>query len=177
MRAVAVSIAVAGLCLPQSLFAATSPSPSARVIDVELRDGGVLLGQLVDPQGIAKAGESVILLDGAEKLAEAQTDADGRFAFRGLRGGVYQLTAAEGIGAYRLWAPGTAPPSAQAGALVVAGEDLIRGNLQCFGRNCGSWLRFQLANPIVLATLTATAITVPIVLHNQNKGGGPVSPP
>jgi hypothetical protein len=118
----------------------------------------------------------VSLLDGAEKLAEARTDAGGNFAFRGLRGGVYQVTAAEGIGAYRLWTPGTAPPSAQAAALVVAGEDLIRGNLRCFGRNCGAWCRFQLSNPLVLATLAATAITVPIVVYNADKGG-PASPP
>lgn len=172
----AVCLALAGLCLPQSLFAATAEDTSAGIIDVELRDGGLLLGQLVDPQGIPKAETPVNLLDGSKKLAEARTDAEGYFAFRGLRGGVYQVTGAEGIGAYRLWTPGTAPPSAQAGALVIAGEDLVRGQLRSFGRNAGSWLRFQLARPVVLVGLTATAIAVPIALSTRNEEG-PVSPP
>jgi len=176
LKTIAVFLAVVGLCLPEPLFAATTANPSPGVIDVELHDGGVLLGQLVDPQGLPMAETAVILLEGPKRVAETQTDAHGNFAFRGLHGGVYQLTAAEGIGAYRLWAPGTAPPSAQAGALVVAGEDLVRGQFRSFGRNCGSWCRFQLSRPIVLGALVATAIAVPIVVHNAGKGG-PASPP
>lgn len=175
-KTMAICLALAGLCLPRALFAATPENPQAGLIDVELQEGGVLMGQLVDPQGQPKADAAVFLLDGNRKLAEAKTDAHGMFAFRGLRGGVYQLTGAEGIGAYRLWAPGTAPPAAQKGAMLIAGEDLVRGNLAYMGRNMGSWCRYQLSRPIVLAGLTATAIAVPIAVHNSGKSG-PTSPP
>jgi len=133
--------------------------------------------QVVDQQAMPQADVPVTLLAGEQQLAVARTDHRGFFAFRGLRGGVYQLTSADGVSAYRVWAPGTAPPSCQPAALVVAGTDLVRGNC-CggFARNCCAWLRFQLANPVVLAAITATAIAVPIALHNAGKEG-PASPP
>jgi hypothetical protein len=176
LKILAVSAAVIGLCVPQSLAAVGSSDPAAGLCDVELRDGGVLLGQLVDQQGLPKADEAVVLLGGAEKLAETRTDGRGLFAFRGLRGGVYQLTAADGVGAYRVWATGTAPPSAQPGALLVTGEDLIRSQRGALLRNAGSWLQFNLTNPLFLVGVTAVAIAVPVAIHNADKGG-PKSPP
>lgn len=176
LKILAINVAVIGLCLPQPLAAAGSVDAAAGLSDVELRDGGVLLGQLVDQQGLPKAGAAVVLLGGGEKLAETQTDGRGLFAFRGLRGGVYQLTAADGVGAYRVWAPGTAPPSAQPGALLVAGEELIRGQRGGILRNAGSWLRFNLTNPLFIVGLTTVAVAVPVVIHNVDKDG-PKSPP
>lgn len=175
-KALAVCLAVTGFCMPQPLFAAGGPNRPAGLMDVELRDGGVLFGQVVDQQGVPLADVSVTLLNGEQKLAETQTDARGVFAFQRLRGGVCQVTAAEGIGAYRVWAPGTAPPSAEPGALLVAGTDLVRGNMGAALNDCGCWMRYHLSNPLVLAGLTATAIAVPIALHNQGKHT-PVSPP
>jgi len=176
-KILAVNAAVIGLCFPQPLAAAGSSDPVAGVSDIGLRDGGVLVGQLVDQQGLPKAGAAVVLLGGAEKLAETRTDSRGLFAFQGLRGGVYQLTAADGVRAYRVWAPGTAPPSAQPAVLLVAGEDLIRG-LPGRGllRNGGSWLRFNLASPLFIVGVTTVAVAVPVIIHNVGKGG-PKSPP
>jgi hypothetical protein len=153
IKGVAILLATVGVCLPQCALAA-QPVQSPHVIDVALSDGGVMLGQVVDTSGVPKSRVPVALHSGQQQVGVAKTDANGYFAFSGLRGGVYQVVAAEGHGAYRAWTPGTAPPTAQQGALVVAGEDLTRG--QC-GR-LGCWL----SNPWVLAGIIAVAIAVPV---------------
>ena len=163
-------LAVVGSCLPTLAAAPQGQSPV--IYDVTLRDGGVMLGQVVDVQGAPKADVPVSLRLGEQEIATTATDANGYFAFSRLRGGVYQVVSAEGVGAYRAWAPGTAPPNAREGALVVAGQDLIRGN---FGHHLGR-LKFWLCNPWVVAAIVTTAVAVPVGIHNANRGGGPTSP-
>lgn len=164
IKGLAVCLAVVGFCMPQPLLAATQAKQAPNVMDVELQggpQGDVLLGQVLDQQGVAKAKVPVSLYKGGKKLASATTDQNGRFAFSKLRGGVYQVAAAKGVGAYRVWAPNTAPPSANKGALVVANEDLARGQM---GR-----LKFWLSHPLVIAGLIATAVAIPVAIHNSGS--------
>lgn len=170
VKGMLVSVAVAGLCLPQPALAAVSSTQAPRVIDVALGEGGVLRGQVVDCQGVSMANVPVLLLAGEQKLAVSQTDDSGYFSFKGLCGGVYQVSAAEGFAAYRLWVPGTAPPSSQRGALIVAGTDLVRGQL-C--DDACSWMQFHMSNPYFLAAMVTAAVGTPILIHNLNI---PVSP-
>ena len=157
-RAGLVCGAMIGLVLPGPSWA-SQPAPAPRVVDVALHSGGVLLGQVVDPQGVAMAGVVVSLRDEQQELAAAKTRPDGYFAFKGLRGGVYQLVAAEGHGVYRVWSPGTAPPAAQQGALLVSGDPVVRGQMGAF--------KTFLINPLVLAAVVATAVAVPVAIHNS----------
>ena len=167
LRWVAASVAVVGLCLPEPLLAAAPPGNQLPIIaDVQMRQGGLLLGQVVTPENAPLAGTEVVLLSGGKKLSTGKTDAKGYFAFSGLRRGVYQLTAAQGSGAYRVWTPGTAPPSAQRGALIVAGTDTVRG------QNGARLFRNVMANPLVLAGVVATAIAVPIAVSNRTPASG-----
>ena len=155
-------VAVAGCCLPQTALAAQpADRPSSVVTDVALQNGGVLLGQVVDPQGSALSAVSVSLHSGDQQLGANQTDGSGYFVFRGLRGGTYQLVAAKGHGVFRAWAPGTAPPSAQQGALLVAGEETVRGQ---FGQ-----LKFWLSNPWVIAGFVTAAVAIPVALYNTGE--------
>ena len=175
VRRVLVSLAVVGVCLPNAVLAAgVSANATPPAVDVALSSGGLLMGQVVDPQGVAAAKVPVSLRERDREIATAVTDNRGYFSVGNLRGGVYQIVAPGGHGTYRLWAPGTAPPAAQQGALVMAGQDLVRG--QCYKGGslpcCGA-LGFWLSNPWVLAGVAATAITVPVVIHNAK--GGPVS--
>ncbi len=187
LRGVCTWLAVAGFCLPQSVLAAGVPVAAAPIVfDVTLRDGGVLLGQVVDPQGVAQTKVPVSVRDRDREVAASVTDAHGYFAVRGLRGGVYTIMAGAGGGTFRVWQPGTAPPSAQQGALVMAERATIRGQCAegCAEPTCGptgcampcapacglmSWM----SNPWVVTGIVATAIAVPVAIHNSGKPASP----
>jgi len=168
IQRLAACLATVGFCFPQLAFAATPQDSKTLITDVQLLKGGVLVGQVVTPENAAIVNTNVSLLSANQKLSEAKTDGSGYFAFRGLTPGVYQVATAQGQGAYRVWAEGAAPPSAkaQAGALVVAGQDTVRGQ----GRAQG--LRNFFANPLVIAGIVATAIAVPVAIHNSKKHSG-----
>lgn len=116
--------AVTALLLPQF---ASARSPSQMVTDVALQEGGVLRGQLVTSTGLPEKSARVVLLQNQELIAAAETSPEGHFAVSGLRPGVYQIETDRGGGAYRLWAPQTAPPSANQGVLLVTGDEVARG--------------------------------------------------
>ncbi len=165
IQRVAVSLAVIGFCFPQLALAATLPSTQTPLItDVELREGGVLLGQVVTPENAAMADTDVSLSSGDQLIAAAKTDNNGYFAFAGLGNGVYQLAAAEGHAAFRVWTPGTAPPAAQPGALVVAGSGTVRAQGLARG------FRNLMSRPLIVAGIIAAAIAIPVAIHNADRG-------
>lgn len=173
-----VCLAVVGFCLPQPLWAAGQADQSPTIADVTLQkgpQGNVLVGHVLDQQGVPQAGLPVVLYGSGQKLAEAKTDGRGFFAFSNLRGGVYQVTAGESATAFRAWAPGTAPPAAQSAALVVTGQDLVRGQHYPLRHMCGR-LHFWLSHPCVVAGLIATAVAVPVAIINSDKDKKPKSP-
>jgi hypothetical protein len=167
-RTVLVSWAALGLLLPEAAMAVEKPSKPV-VVDVALRDGGVLVGQVVDPQGAAVAGAPVSLRYQDKNVVTATTSPEGYFAVKGLRGGVYQVAAADGHGVYRLWTQGTAPPSAQPGATLVSGGKVVRG------QNGSGAIKTFFTNPFVIAGIVATAVAVPVAIHNLHRNE-PVSP-
>jgi hypothetical protein len=173
-KGLVVGVAILGICLPQSLLASTPVKQSAPVVDVALGQGGKLLGQVVDTNGAVESNVPVSLRQGDRELARAKADANGYFAFSGLRGGVYQVVAAKGVASYRVWAQRTAPPTAQKGALVVSGQNLMRA--QGHGHGRFSRIKGYLANPWVVAVFVATAGPVPVGIHNSSSSSGPASP-
>ncbi|MGQ9503413.1 MAG: carboxypeptidase-like regulatory domain-containing protein [Thermogutta sp.] len=163
MRVSFLFACVAVLAISSQLVGAeTQQAPTPRVIDVALQEGGLLLGQVVTPQGTPVADTIVTVSNGQQALGVAKTDAQGRFAFRGLQGGVYQLSAANGSGVYRLWAPRTAPPGAQQVTFIVSGQDLARGQIL---PRVQTWMR----NPWIVGGAIATAIAVPIAVAEHEE--------
>lgn len=96
-------------------------------LDIALQDGGILYGRIYDANGLAKAQSEVVLVMNSKPVAIATTDQQGQFVIRGVRGGVYRLETNLGGGLYRVWAPGTAPPSAKQSITVVAAGRVVRG--------------------------------------------------
>jgi len=171
---------VAAVCLPRALWAgAVTPEQPTVVADVAMTADGRLVGQVLDGRGSPLAGTRVAILDQGGQAAGATTDAAGYFAVAGLRSGVYQVAAAEGRAFYRVWAPGMAPPGAGQGALVVAGEDLVRGQLGSFLPFGGFGGRFGgfgmgglsgiFSNPWFAAAAVSASVAAPVAAHNAER--------
>ena len=172
------------MAVPRPALAAALANPGSQtdvnhnaevpaVGDVALRAGGQLVGQLLRGSGSPCAKTPIAIQWRGRELGRTVTNANGVFAIAGLRGGTYTV-AAEGTAAtFRLWAPGTAPPSAVDAAMVVSGEPVVRGQGQppCYagGRVGYSRLGALLRNPWVLAALVGTAIAVPIATADSGN--------
>jgi hypothetical protein len=157
-----------GVCLPQFAWATDQPAPA--VVDVTLRDGGVLIGKVINANGVAQTQIPVSLKSDGKELVTTTTNQEGYFAVKGLRGGVHQVVTTEGQGVYRLWAVGTAPAGAKEGALVITGNPVVRGQAP-EGDDEGGHPRLKafFTNPLVIAGIVATAIAVPIVLTQSHR--------
>ncbi len=180
VRGMIMCLAALGVCLSGAAFAAP-PAPERVVHDVALGNGGVFTGQIVDAQNVGKAGEKVTLLYESRPLAVVPADKSGNFAFRGLRGGMYQVAAAGRVEGYRLWAPGTAPKGVPTGALLVGDGSLVRGQYYNYQYQRGLLpgcppARVLLANPWVVAGVAATAVAVPVGISAADSGNVPTSP-
>ena len=132
------------------------------VLDLELAEGGVLRGEVWGSQGHAQIATDVVLWRDDEMIARDRTDTDGKFRFRGLRGGRYRITAADSVLPCRAWRQGAAPPGARESILLVANMYSARGQqpineVFCF-------------NPFLMGTVIAAAIAIPIAVHDSGDG-------
>ena len=111
---------------------------------------------------------------------------NGLFAFQGCGVACIVLAAARSR-AYRVWAPARAE-IAEPGVLVAGGtgpgrtisDNYYGDNYYCDNYTCYdnllSRVKFWLSNPWVVAGIVATAVAVPVGIHNADRGGKPVSP-
>ena len=164
-------IAAFGMCFPLHAIEPTIPSAQgpAHVVDIALADGGALVGRLVNAQGVAQSGVEVIISQPQAATAfAATTNDDGWFVVRDLRGGVYQLQTDQASCVCRAWADETAPPSAQRGILLVNDPNVIAGQWQ--PGTLGTLLadtKATLTHPLVVGGIIATAVAVPVAIHNS----------
>lgn len=137
----------AGLLLPSAVTAQEVRGPIAgpRILDIELQPEGVLAGNLLGVDGHPLASVRLTCTRGIDAIGPATSDRIGSFTFSDLRPGVYTLRALDAIQVVRLWAPGTAPPSAISRMAFVLEEPITRG---------------QLARPIVWRYLVPVGLVV-----------------
>lgn len=161
LRCVAAALAFAGIFVSQLAQAAAPRQgmPGVAIRDIALQDGGTVRGQVVNTLGVPQANSKVLIAKQGELVATAVTNGEGRFEAAGLNGGVYQVVTGEGAGAYRFWTAQTAPPAAQDEVLLIAGQDVVRGQNGVAG---------VLGNPWVLAGLVAAAIAIPLALDHTS---------
>jgi hypothetical protein len=167
--AVAALSCLGMLLSPTVMAAAPLTAPS----DVALRDGGVLVGQVVDAQGVAAAMATVTLANHQQEIARVRTDEQGKFSLPGLRGGVYQISSQGHESMYRLWAPNTAPPVAQQGVTLVVGNDVVRGQYGNTAGPFGSMAQWIADHPLITASVIGAAIAIPIALSDDDPPADP----
>jgi len=179
LQTILAAIACVGIVCPLRAVAA---EPAKLAKDVALRPGGVLVGQVMDPQGAARAGTAVSIWQNEREVVSTQTDANGIFAAQGLRGGMYQVLTPEGQAACRFWAPDTAPPAAADAVVVVTGQELVRGQMPTWGTPSwgaeygGRWLDWVRSHPYITAGIVAAAIAAPLaVAATDDDDNGPSS--
>ena len=170
---VMLGLSCLGLVLPPSAALAagprSGPTPRPRtlcVADAALGPGGLLRGKVVDHQGKGIPAAEVVLVQKGRPVAQTGTDRNGQFAIANLNRGVYELHSAGGVGVYRVWPAGIAPPSANREALLVAGGRLVRGQ--------GGVYQWVSEHYLLTCTGIAAAIVVPIVVIDANRS--PSSP-
>ncbi|MDA1050458.1 MAG: carboxypeptidase-like regulatory domain-containing protein [Planctomycetota bacterium] len=150
----------------------TAQAASPIIRDIALQPGGILNGQVLNEQAVAQGQAKVAVVHKGKPLTVTETDKDGRFVVTGLEPGVYELHLAQGGGAYRVWAPRTAPPAAEQGVLLVQDNRVVRGLGGDIGKggagpSKGGGHFGWLANPWVLGALVAAAIAIPLALDDD----------
>lgn len=145
------------------------PERSVVPQDIQLGEGGVLAGQVVDAQGAPVTESTVSLQTAGKEVARVHTGPQGQFRVASLQGGTYQVVAQNHRGVYRFWAPRTAPPAAIGGLTIVSGQDVLRGQYGPRPGNAftaaGQWIA---EHPIITAAGIATAIAVPLALDDDD---------
>lgn len=157
-----------------------------RSVDIALSKGGVLSGQVVNTEGRPLAGEAVVLKSNGKEIARCESGKDGSFQVAALKGGTVEVAAVGVAGNCRLWAPGTAPPAAQTGLLVVAPGEAVRGQHSCDSVGCGSTVRgggvrghgggllgLMIDHPLVTAGAVGAAIAIPLAVSNDDSPSSP----
>jgi hypothetical protein len=174
LKSLCVGAACIGLILSTPVLEAASPpvtrgdrtdvQPRNSVDDVKLDRAGYFHGLAVDAQGAPAAGAEVVLRQLGREAARARTDAAGRFRAGPVRGGMYQVSVGEHGRLVRAWAASTAPPASKRVALLVAGSDVVRGQMPLE--------QFFASDTVIIAGLVAAMIAIPIAVHNS----GPRTP-
>ncbi len=148
-----------------------SPSPAVAatsvVRDVAIGSGGTLEGLVINTAGAPVAGRAVVIRKAGGQIASVKTDASGRFAASGLSGGVYEISSGAGGNVYRLWARNTAPPAASDGVLLIDSSDVVRGQMTVS--------EFVTSDVVIIGAVAATAIAIPVAIHNSKRDPIPAS--
>lgn len=174
----AAAVACVGMLAHPALAGAPIVADPA-VADVALAEGGIFTGKVVSGQGAPMAKSAVSIRQAGSEIAAAVTNEEGVFAVQGLRGGLYQVVADNGVVSYRLWAPNTAPPAANQSALIVTGQEILSGQFggphqgyqqgppvaPSQGGGVMGWVR---QHPLLVAAGIATAIAVPLAIADDD---------
>ncbi len=146
-------------------------TPQPNTVDLILAAEGVLQGYVVNAQGVPASNVEVTITTSSGEKVQARSDLKGRFGYRGLAGGTYQLATDHGVVNCRAWHATTAPPRAAATLLMVHDENLVRGQWSAPpGLNSGvSRMKRVMTNPFAVATIIGAAVAIPVAIHNANQ--------
>ena len=135
MRCKTLCIFVLLVLVPQLTIATTpevkteKPSRLPQLTDIALKKGGTLIGRITDREGKLLGQQKIVVRQENQLVAEVTSGKNGEFIVEGLRGGIYEIASQQGAGSFRAWAEGTAPPSAKQFAVLIEGDEVVRGQL------------------------------------------------
>lgn len=168
---VALMLILALTVPPQVLLAATGgnqaasatsviqPRSGLEVVDIALTKDGRLSGVVVSPQGRPVAKSRVLLRKQGKTVAKTASGKRGAFTFSKVRSGTYELETRAGICRCRIWTNRAAPPAAVPAVMIVDGQELVRGQ--------HSMSEFFTGDPLLLGSVVAAAIIIPIAIHES----------
>jgi len=165
-----IALAAIGMMMPAPQVQAATAAPAkviqtdATVLDIGLKSDGVFAGRVVDHAGTPSAKTEVTIRQGQQVVAKTTTDAEGRFAVKGLKGGVYEVASGKTVGTYRVWNETVAPPAAKEQALLVLGENGTRGGFGAMDKGA------VFLAAAVIATLIVSLITLDEVNNIDDDG-------
>lgn len=168
------SVVMAGPLRAKEPVRSQVSAPAIKPLDVKLDGEAGFAGQLVNASGKPQSRATVELRRDRKVIGTIRTDREGRFAFAGLRTGVYEVTAPDATGLYRVWMPRVAPPSAQDEVLLVQG-DVVRGQQAMVGPGAGLYdgkAMQILGNPWVFAGVVAAGVAIPVAVSQNDDGEG-----
>ena len=161
---------------PASAAVTSADTPSWRPTDVRLLAGNVLQGRIVDSDGFGLPNQEVLVSQGNRLIARGQTSAVGEFSMALPRGGVYLVSAAERYRLVRAWTGSAAPKNSPDMLELGPTETFVRAQN---GGNSRPWYAGN--GPLGLSFWgvaaiagTATAIAVPVAIHERNDKNNPV---
>lgn len=149
--------------------ASTDSAEAMKTVDVALDSQGRLQGQVLDAAGEGQAAAFVHLYGADGKPVTSNSNDEGRFAYAGTRPGVYFLQAGNTTQVCRIWEAAAAPPSAVPSVFIVGDADATRAQMQptLLNRVVQKTKR-ALTNPLVVAGVIATAVAIPVAIHNDD---------
>ncbi len=183
-------VACIALCFGAVLSGPVMAGAKGIIKDIELSADGTLYGQIAAAQGRPVADAVVQLRYQGVAVAATKSNAEGRFAISGVRGGAHEVAVGALRSPVRLWAKGTAPKGAKTGLVITSKQTVVRGQhydqngnqIYCEGGNvdCGP-TGFGLLDVITLGTLGLGGGALAVALDNQNeidklKAAAPASP-
>ncbi len=168
---VSSALACLGMVLPGWSLQAAQPgqAPARRrptIADVELGAEGVLRGIVVNLQGVPIAQTTVVVSDAKQEVARTKTDMMGRFSVGKLPGGTLRVASGRYSTPIRAWAARTGPPKCKQIALVVVGNDVVRGQRH--------WKDAFFNDELLVAGVIGAMIALPIIIYSSNRK--PASP-
>lgn len=163
-RQAVVAIALFATVMPPDLSRVQAEAPDdVRPVthDIRLDANGRMTGMVVDANGRPQRDAAVVArrVDRTADLMSVKTREDGRFLLGPLSAGTYRLETKEGVCICRLWTQAAAPPSASPALLIVNDASVTRGQ-----RPIGDLFR---SDPLLMATVVAAAIAIPIAVHKS----------
>lgn len=136
------------------------PRPArVEAVDIRLDAQGTMHGVVVNGQGRRQVDEQVVIVRSgdAKPSHTLQTDRAGKFACPKLRAGSYRLVTSEGVCLCRVWTETAAPPNAAPSVLIVNDSRIERGQRPI--------QELFYSDPLLMATVVAAAIAIPIAVH------------